>query len=302
MDSGRLVSSLRLVGLRAVVRALVPIVVAAGLLVLVDREPARPRQLARGRGRRALGGQPRRRRGARADPGRRRRARRPRRRRPARRHRRPPRRRAGRRLRRRSTAARPGDIADLHRAARRRPPGPDAAHAPPDAVRLPHALHACRRWSPSSRCWSAAPCACAGPATRRRCTSSGCRSRSSASSASRSAAGSIASTGSSTGATSSRCCCCRRSSCTSRWSSPSGRGPGCGRRSAAPCCRSSTCRRSCWAACAPRSCCSRPAQPTAPRFTAALETLDRLELPGARRRPPRRPRDHGPRAAAACAR
>src|SRR5690349_3122255 len=35
MDSGRLVNSLRLVGLRAVVRALVPIVVAAGLLVLV---------------------------------------------------------------------------------------------------------------------------------------------------------------------------------------------------------------------------------------------------------------------------
>src|SRR6185295_16638885 len=35
MDSGRLVNSLRLVGLRAVVRALVPLVVAAGLLVLV---------------------------------------------------------------------------------------------------------------------------------------------------------------------------------------------------------------------------------------------------------------------------
>ena len=35
MDFGRLLNSLRLVGLRAVVRALVPIVVAAGLLVLV---------------------------------------------------------------------------------------------------------------------------------------------------------------------------------------------------------------------------------------------------------------------------
>ena len=56
---------------------------------------------------------------------------------------------------------------------------------------------------------------------RRRCTSSGCRSRSSACSRSRSAAGSIASTGSSTGATSSRCWCCRRSSCISRWCSPS---------------------------------------------------------------------------------
>ncbi len=58
---------------------------------------------------------------------------------------------------------------------------------------------------------SVAWCGCGGPTIRRRCTSSGCRSRSSASSPSRSAASSIASTGSSTGRTSFRCCCCRHS-------------------------------------------------------------------------------------------
>ena len=74
----------------------------------------------------------------------------------------------------------------------------------------------------SSRCSSAARCGCAVRAIRRRSTSCGSRSRSSACSRSRSAAGWIGWTGCSTGPTSSPSWPCRRSSWTSRWSFPSG--------------------------------------------------------------------------------
>jgi hypothetical protein len=60
----------------------------------------------------------------------------------------------------------------------------------------------------------------------RRCISSGCASRSSASSPSRSTARSIASTGRSTGVTRSRSPCCRRCCSTSRWCSRSVRTKG----------------------------------------------------------------------------
>ena len=94
----------------------------------------------------------------------------------------------------------------------------------------------CSRRSASSRCSSARRCGCGGRAIRRRCISSGCASRSSASSPSRSTGRSIGSTGSSTGATRSRWRCCRRCCCTSRWCFPSGR------RARPPCRRARSCR------------------------------------------------------------
>ena len=120
------------------------------------------------------------------------------------------------------------DAARLHAAAARH-----AAGAAGLARRPRRAAARCTSCSPPSacsRCWSAPRSGCAVRAIRRRCTSSGCASRSSACSPSPSTVRSIGSTGSSTGVTRSRSRCCRRCCCISRWCSRSGRprrsGPG----------------------------------------------------------------------------
>ena len=223
-------------------RPALPLVWSLGTAVSRCREHRRARDVARGRGRRAVD-----------TAGRRRR------RRSRARH-------AGR-GRRRSAAAMscwrsttPGAevedvVAALHA------PGADARSATPSLrlgtrevidVRLapfpavPACCTSCSRPSASSRCSSAARCGCGVRAIRRRCISSGSPSRSSACSRSRSAAVSIVSTGCSTGPTRSRFWCCRRSFSTSRWSFPSGRAAGAAGASGTCCvARCVSCRRCC---------------------------------------------------------
>ena len=99
----------------------------------------------------------------------------------------------------------------------------------------PASSTSCSRASAPSRCSSAARCGCAARAIRPRSTSCGWPWPSSACSRSRSAAGWIGSTGCSSGPTTSPSWPCHHSSCTSRWSSPSGR-PGAAARPLRPSC------------------------------------------------------------------